>query len=343
MEIGVSPQYGSQGDMGMLQGILFFVYSAAAANMNWGFYPHNAPEVPTAVQAVQSKIFRITIPYYITLSEKEYDVILNAPGMSVETKLATQSCKDEEVPSCIVPLTMIVGTAFLDKSPDHIWTNCHIVNAWMEFVGRNETFSKSSQVRTFFSAKDIPIRLSSTNGDEVYSESEVSTLKTFATRPNFPVVDSGCNSQDDLVKIKLSRKLAESGLPWRQGLYEGPIYMGGFPRPTESRKAMGKMDADGKNFFWTFGDAIEKTGSEAQSYLQQKPNLEISLAGPYLNINFADGVEGMSGSPVLTSEGEVVGIYRGFLPLTAERRDIPFISLYLSTLGMRFVEILSGE
>lgn len=327
----------------MFQGILLFVYSAAAAHMNWGFYPQNSSEIPSAVHAVQSKIFHITMPYFITLTEKEYDVILAAEKMPEPTKTAVQECKKEKREKCVAPLALIAGTAFLDKSPDHIWTNCHIVRSWMEYAGQKEIFHKSAEVRGFFANQSIPLKLKSASGEIIYSDSEPSSLKSFATQPHFPYVESGCNAQDDLVKIKLSRRLSDTGLVWRKGKYEGLIYMGGFPRPTDSRKLMGKMDSDGKEFFWTSGDAMGKNGENAQAYLQQKKNLEIALAGPFLNINFADGVEGMSGSPVLNSEGEVLGIYKGFLPLSDEQRDVPFISLYISTEGMRYVEILSGE
>lgn len=327
----------------MLQGLIFFVYSVSAAQMNWGFYPPTSAEIPNSVQSARSKIFHITMPFYITLSEKEYSVILAAQGMPEETKTATLECQHQKRPKCVVPFSQINGTAFLDKSPDHVWTNCHIVVEWMQFVGQQQTFQKSDQVRAFFSKQKMPLQLQSTDGQLVYDSSEEAYLKVFSAQPNFPIVESGCNRRDDLVKIKLSRPLSDTGLEWQKGKYQGPIFMGGFPRPTESRKEIGKQDSDGKNFFWTFGDGFNKESPEAQDYLQQKPNLEIALAGPYLQVHYADGVEGMSGSPVLTGDGKVLGIYQGFLPLSDEQRDIPFISLYTTVEGMRYVEILSGE
>ncbi len=327
----------------MLQGILFFVYSAAAVQMNLGFYPQSSGEIPTAVQSVGSKIFQIQMPYYLSLSEKEYDAMLAAEKMPQETMLAVADCKHQKRKTCVVPFLQINGTAFLGQSPDQIWTNCHIISEWMKYAGQLQTFEKSEQVRAFFSQQSLPLTLKTRDGQTIFAAQEKAHLKAFAAQAHFPIVESTCNSGDDMVKIQLSRPLAESGLNWRNGNYEGQIFMGGFPRATSSREPMGLLDSDGKSFYWTTGVALLKTGAEAVEYLSQKENLEIALAGPFLETHFAEGVEGMSGSPVLTEDGEVIGIYKGYLPLTAEQRDIPFVSLYFTTVGMRYVELLSGE
>ncbi|MCC6138385.1 MAG: hypothetical protein IT287_07110 [Bdellovibrionaceae bacterium] len=326
----------------MFQGILFLVYSVSFAQMNLGFYAKDTNLVPIEVQAARSKIFKITLPYYITLKENDYDGILQAPKMPAITKEQTQKCKEQKKESCTVTFAEINGTAFLGKTPDTLWTNCHIVTSWMRFAGQEQIFTKSEQVRAFFLKQNMPMELKNSEGQSVWSSQDKAILRSFAAEVHFPNIESGCNAQDDMVKIQLSRSLSKEGLPWSKQV-SSTLYMGGYPRPTESREPLGKGDSDGQNFYWTLGADLAKESDQGKLFFQQKPNIDLAIAGPFLETLLADGVEGMSGAPVLDQTGAVVGIYKGFVPLTSEQKDIPFVSLYLNTQGMRYLEILSGE
>lgn len=57
----------------------------------------------------------------------------------------------------------------------------------------------------------------------------------------------------------------------------------------------------------------------------------------------ADGAEGNSGSAVLNSAGELVGIYESVLPLSPTQRDLPFTSVFLDVGGLSYIEIYSSE
>lgn len=332
----------SKGYWGMLQGILFFVYSVSFAQMNLGFYPKNSALVPEPVHAARSKIFKITMPYHITLQAKEYDAILAAPTISPATKDQTQYCKDMNKQSCVVPFSKISGTAFLGKTPNTLWTNCHIVRSWMEFAGQEQVFTKSDQARAFFILQKMPMELHNSDGEAVWTIQDRAVLRSFSAQVNFPNIDSSCNAQDDMVKIQLSRDLQKEGLMWGKTA-SAQVYMGGYPRPTETREPLGKADSDGKSFYWTLGPSLFKDSAEGKSFLALIPNINLAIAGPFLDLFLADGVEGMSGSPVLDEAGAVVGIYKGFVPVSKEQTDTPFVSLYFTTSGMRFLEILSGE
>lgn len=309
--------------------------------MNLGFYDQEHASIPPQVMAARNKIFKIRMPYYIHVGAEHYDAVLAAERFPENTKNAIQECKSEGLEKCIAPFAEMQGTAFLDRSPDYIWTNCHIVYEWMKFAGRDQVFTKSKDVRSYFASLRIPLILSNQEQQIVYGSTEDSYLSAFMTQANFPNMDSACGRQDDLVKIKLNRPLATEGLVWSQTPAQGLLYMGGFPRSTETRQALGKQDSDGLNYFWTFGVSMNFKDPVDLLYLNQKPHMELVLGSSYGSGLLADGVEGMSGSPVLNADGEVLGIYRGFVPLSEEAKDIPFVSLYTNLQGMRFVEIIS--
>lgn len=328
----------------MLLGLTLFLVSFVQAQMNLGFYAPDAAEVPAAVKANHSKIFKITVPYYISLKGSEYQALLDGPNIPQNTKQEIKNCIAEKAPTCIVPFTHTEGTAFLGKTPDTLWTNCHIVREWMTYASRKTSFTKSSQVREFFANEALPMELKDTQGNSVWTSTDTAVIKAVSVALSLLEPSATCNMQDDMVKIQLSRPLAETGLVWAKE--KDPVtqvFMGGFPRKTTSRGPLGKTDSDGKQFYWTFGNKIEKTSPEGEAYFAQKPNLDLSLTGPFSQTSLADGVEGMSGSPVMNAKGEVLGIYNGFVPVSQDQKEIPFVSLFIGIGGMRFVEILSGE
>jgi hypothetical protein len=326
----------------MMLGLYFFLVSFVHGQMNLGFYAQDAKEIPVAVQVSKEKIFKITMPYYLQVTPKDYEKILLAPKFPAESKAAIQSCVDNKSEVCIMPFAQIEGTAFLGKSPDVLWTNCHIVAAWMNSMSHGLTFTKSEDVRIFFKTQNLPMKLMNNYGESVWAENDKAYVKSFAVPYSLEGIEPVCNARDDMIKIQLDRNLSDSGLSWSKDSAT-TVYMGGYPRATTSREPLGKTDSDGKQFYWTFGDHIDKDSPEGLAYLEQKPNLDLVLSGTYTKSTLFDSIEGMSGSPVLNSKGEVLGIYNSFIPISKEQKDIPFLSLYIDTGGMRFLEILSGE
>lgn len=317
--------------------ICMFV-TLAQGQMNLGFYELESPSIPKNIQESSVKIFKITVPYYSYVNDSKYDVVLNSQKAKPELKRLVQKCKEAKKLTCIVPLGTISGTAFLDESPDHIWTNCHIVREWMKHAAQDQNFVDSKQMYAYFLATPVPLVLNSVEGQTVYSQTEKAFVKAFIPE------GTACSFQDDLVKIKLSKPLAAEGLMWGKPLTTTKnVFLGGFPMATETRESVGKQDSDGQQFYWTFGDTIDFKNANDQKYLAQKPNIEFATSGTYLHGLLADGVEGMSGSPVLNEKAEVIGIYKGFIPWSMETKDTPFVSLFIDRSGMRFVEIFSGE
>lgn len=327
----------------MLNILLLWVSLFAKSDVNFGFYEKNSSEIPTAVHAAKTKIFKITMPYYIHVNAERYDAVIAHLGNSEDIRREVQICKDANEESCIVRYSEINGTAFLDKTPDAIWTNCHIVTQWMQYAARKRNFTKTKEVFDYFSGLEMPLTLTDSENKNIYSATEKSILKVFVPLVSFPHVLSACDTIDDLVKIKLARPLADDGLRWNKTSSALRMYLGGFPRATTSRAAMGKMDSDGSQFYWTLGDFLDFKSEVGSSYMQQKEHSSLVTSGTYMQGLLSDGVEGMSGSPVLNEMGEVMGIYKGFVPLDEDHKDIPFISLFITTEGMRYAEIFSGE
>ncbi len=327
-----------------MQGFVLFLfsYSFLFAELNLGFYPKQSPSIPETVKQAQDKIFKISVPYSIFLREKDYEGVLSAPNFPENTKKATQDCIDLGLKECRVPFTSMEGTAFLDRNPEYIWTNCHLVAEWMKLASFRQTFQTTREIREFFLETSLPIELFTSEGEKIFEKNEEATLVAFSPAVMDYKPAPFCNGMDDLVKIKLSKKLHAEGLSWSKHNEQETLFMGGFPKQTESRALTQKNDSDGVSFYWTHGAFLAKKSIDFLAYLAKIAHNEFVTSATYTETFLADGVNGMSGSPVLNQNGEVTGIYKGFLTLPENRElEIPYVSLFVSTSGMRFVESVS--
>ena len=331
--------------------LLVGAWAQAEIRVNYGFYPSNSPEISSTVRAVQDKIFKVIAPRYISVKTETVRRLLNQEGAITDPavrKMFEKCDLSGESDLCWLLSGEENGTAFLDEDPRFIWTNCHIVRPWMNYASRNENITSKAELRSFFTDKEVPLQLFDANQRRIYDGSEQPAyLRVYAVAMNWNQTARSCDSKNDLVKIELGAALASNGLKWRHR--KNPpkssdnLYLGGFPRETSNRERLGRRDSDGKSFFWTKGPYLEKKSSQYYEFLESHPDHDLLLSVSYAESLFADSVEGLSGSPVLNEAGEVVGIFRGFLPVSDEEKDRPYISLFISTGGMRFVEILSGE
>jgi hypothetical protein len=324
-----------------------FLIFICSAQVQLGFYTENSDAIPDAVREARHKIFKIEVPYYYEAPSKDYEALLKFPNLYPESKETIKLCQFAQKENCLILFGKVSGTAFLDEDPRLIWTNCHIVREWMRFTTMGKVFSSTSHVREFYKTVNVPLLLmSKSDGATIYSgQDETAELKVYSVSRSYEDVDGYCDQRDDLVKIELARPLSEKGLIWNK---QGPVnnevlFMGGFPMQTHSRAANNVLDSDGENFYWTSGAFLQKMGSEFVQFIETHPELSLVNSGPYAQLHFGDGVEGMSGSPVLSAQGEVYGTYHGYVPLSDEQKDIPLVSLFVDVGGMRFLEILSGE
>ncbi len=331
-------------------GAVFFIFflltqPTQAQSLEYGFLPPDELSIPQSVREKSKAIFKIDLDYMAEIPRESYDFFIDRPQASAELKASLIECRSRDLPICWAPLGKIQGSAFLGQEPDTLWTNCHIVRSWMEASAGNQTWTKSSEVYSFYKNKTLPLRLSQINQEVIYDGANENTyIEVFSPSKSLEGYTGGCNAMDDLVRIRLARPLAETGLLWSKvkRTDDEALYLGGFPKPTNNRETLGGIDSLGESFRWTRGPYLNKRSSLSQEYLNRKDNIDFAISGPYLELVLSDGVEGMSGGPVLNQLGEVTGIYRGYLPEETDLgEDIPFVSMFFSTNGMRFLEILS--
>jgi hypothetical protein len=310
------------------------------ARLPIGFHGAQSSLIPQAVVEKRHQIFKITMPHYSDVPSEHYDFFLQRP-LTEPSKQDLQSCIDQDQPSCWLALTTISGTAFLGPNGDTLWTNCHIVRSWMSAVSSRQSWQSREDAKIFYAHTEIPMQLISAQGETLSRPDQgFAFLKAYSPMRQGQLPGAICNGRDDLVEMQLSRPLSEQGLVWASLNSGEVVFLGGYPRPTSTRQLFDKKDSSGENFYWTFGDSIDKGSSLDQSYLSQKQNMELAIAGAYNQLALFDSAEGMSGGPVLNQNGEVVGIYKGYVPRERDL-DIPFVSLFSSIQGMRFVQILS--
>gem|GEM_PF-4084203 len=328
--------------------LYFFLASSAFANTNLGFYNETSEQIPQAVRAARSKIFKVKLPYYENVPAEDYSQLLGDTSISQKSRLHIKNCIQNQKPNCSVPLYVINGTAFLDRDPNYVWTNCHIVSNWMKHSLEEKVFENSEDLFSKATSLPMPLKLFDQFGETLIDgslPSQQSFLAIFSRRQTDGGWASACNPQDDLVKIKVTPGRFHEGLPWSRNKdrsHAEELFVGGFPRPAEraslAQNPSEKMSSDGKNFFWATGPHFNKD-TEASALFTKENNLGFALVSPYVQGFFADGAEGFSGSPVLDKNGEVVGIYQSYVPSVADDKfSPPLISMYTATAGMRYLE-----
>ena len=325
-------------------GFLFSTFAQALPpSINLGFYPENSSIVPQSVLSARAKIFQIQMPYYYKIKNEDFQAYLDLPNLTEKSRDHLNDCARQNEVTCTVEMFTINGTAFLDSDPSAIWTNCHIVSNWMGHQITPAVFSKTSELFSAVRATRLPLTLIDYEGNiavDGRAEDEFAFVDAFSRMRAETQWSNRCNGMDDMVKIKLNRNLSETGLErTRQKPLNGElVYIGGIPKPSQREVEGVDMSSDGVNFYWAYGEFFDKESEDFQQYF---PQMSFAFSG-YKQAFFADGAQGMSGSPVLNASGQVVGIYQAYVPSDAEDEEsLPLVSMYTDVAGMRFVEILS--
>lgn len=326
--------------------VIFGSYSHGdSLRTNLGFQEAYSPKVPSLVKAQFSYIYRLKMPLFVSATEDEYDFFLANSATPANTRQDIQRCIDANLSVCVVHLGEMHGTAFLDEDGYSIWTNCHLIKDWIDYQKQELQLNHvvPSQWLGEILNSSIPVELTQEASNQIFSGSrETAFLDAAVIVDKSTPTQMTCSPQDDVVKIKLSRKLAEHGIKRSsRPLQTNEIYyIAGFPRPTDSRIKFKKNDSQGDRLYWTSGLNINKEKS-LNNNLGKENLLGFALAGPYTQILLADSAEGMSGSPVLNKQGEMVGVFANFLPVDSQKPDIPLVSIFISNEGLKYVEIFS--
>lgn len=316
---------------------------ASIPDINYGFFPENSTKIPKAVLKARPKIFQIQMPYYYKIKNKDFKDYQELKNLPETGKKALDVCVRDNESYCIVEILTQIGTAFLDTDPSALWTNCHVVSNWMENKINPSTFSKTSELFSAVRLMSLPLKLIDHEG-KVVIDGTTHTKSAFIDAFSRLRIAEGwsnrCNGYDDLVKIKLSRPLAKTGLEiTRENSLNGDLlYIGGVPQPTLRVVDEVDMSSDGENFYWAFGEFFDKN---SEAFKQYFPKMNFAFSG-YKQAFFADGAQGLSGSPVLNAFGKVVGIYQAYVPLdNKDENSPPLISIFTNASGMGFLERLA--
>lgn len=326
----------------LLLGIYLFTTfgSAQAGQMELGFYPAGSPVIAPQNLANENSLLRFEIPYFAEVKSKHYQALLDNPKLNAKAKEDVRRCQINAAPFCWIHFGQERGTAFLIGDGSEIWTNCHLVASWIEYRKQELLFSGTTLENLWkdLRSSSIPFQLSDAKGNLRKSADEKALFVAGVFKGMNDPASIYCSPADDAVKIRFDRSLGRGLVFSKEKLTDGELLsIGGYPRPTDSR-GEGK-ESDGENFFWTKGSFLARSSYE--SYFGKDHNLGFVLNDSYTSVFLADSSQGMSGTAVLNSKGEVVGIYKGFLPLDREKKDIPKGSLFLSLSALRFIEIYS--
>lgn len=315
----------------------FSTWAQAKPAMNYGFEELNSPAVPNEVKTNSQFIYRVDIPFFTATSKAAYDDLLALPNFPASAKKDIERCRLAGLEKCIIHFGSMRGSAFLDTSGDAVWTNCHIVHGWISYARQSVLMAGRQDVLNELRQSEIPLTLRNSAGE--LQDFGTARLEAFVAVGLRNQAELECSLANDAVKLKLSRRLAARGIPRAKKITpEENLYIAGFPRKTSSRAALGAKDSDGEAFYWTRGSHLPR-GNAVKEFFGSEEPLGLLLGGPDAEVVLADGIEGMSGGPVMNERGEVVGLYKGYLPIQGGDKETPLASIIFA--GLRFVEIFS--
>ncbi len=300
-----------------------FVVGAEESNRSWsGFLQSNAEAVPVAVRAASHSVYRLTYP------NGDFTIVPLSPAS--ESRLTAKEdpwlifqynvCKDQRILNCPIFEGMWIATGFTIRSKRIVSTNLHVVQNWLYRVKEaNNEINVKNLTNPIIISRGSEALVSPTSYDGLKTPIGKCTLSFF--NPSEGVWSSayltGSVAQrvSDYVELTCDTDLPGAPLKIKDGLKDERHFLIGYPRKTSILEKYGGTDSDGQSLLVSSGFIKNPTLSSNLNVVLNIP------AGP-----------SSSGSPLLTGEGEVVGIlFSGTIEDAAGSLDLASQILQLDT------------
>lgn len=305
----------------LLSVILLAAISASTlGEIQWqpglGFHDPKSEQAPEGIRHAADSIFQIiavTKWAKLSLDSIEKSVssdefrILPSYIQSIDHYMLGR-CREKHGVDCYYPVNLARGTGFLagDSAGKRLWTNAHVAipairAVYSDIKGFDEAVSKRNVT--------VPIFVFDRNHKLVGTV--VNLNATYIDGPKESEI-SGAHFQFDYVELQLDRSLG-TPIPIAKQPYVAPstpLYAVGFPTCTQCgdtddnafpRKVYG--ESNGVDQYLSLG--VDLKPSEELIGLLYKERAPLMQ---HVRLTNADAAEGMSGSPVLNANGEVVDI-----------------------------------
>lgn len=314
-----------------------FIFLSVELAKAQGFYSPNDPSIPNKLKQAADSVYEIRTAYFEDF-ENQSDITVadistmdNSAINSAISKMQLDKkdsqivrafidkCKTpEQKANCIIPIKINSGSSFIAGTANTLWTNAHV----MERMLNAKAITNDKTLGDVLSSRDtMPIFIFNKNGEMIFNglqnpiSFKATPLQTAITLQgnSFYGVDS------DYLGIELPFSLGNP-LPIAKAINSDGVAVIGYPYCTGCTAPDGHdpIEFVSRYPFPDAGDCQEKiTGG---SLLNAEAWGQLAQVNQYLvqNLNrstfigyTADSQYGMSGGPVVNSNGEVVGIHAG--------------------------------
>lgn len=314
--------------------VVFLVFSSSYADI--GFVRIDDPNLPQCFNEIFPKsIFRMSTfskePNQIIPSEQYRSFQESRESSSVMERIAKDidSCIVEEKKECPIHFSSQC-TSFFTGSPEHLWTNRHCIEDEME--GFNFELSSFDQGGQRYNASAFDYMID-TIGSVLMTSEKYPKKPAVVSRVDFVSFSLLQGERIEHTKLYPSFKMPE---------LDETLFIVGYPAPTYTRhhKNPNAFDSNGFDLFVAKGKRINPykhllpvniVGSRGSSEEQALDDVDI-----YVDTDFQ---KGMSGSPIVNSQCELVGIARG---VTCSSGDTTFVpcSSGVSGVSMSWIKSL---
>lgn len=297
----------------------------AESSAHLGFYPLDHLSIPPQVRVASDSVLQIVVPNpegrslnTFQVPSPEYTALkkrfINYKNMSATSRkmigAQIKFCDEQNLKSCDIYLNSHAATGFIMNGA--FWTNAHVVESYLD-----QLKNLNDRLLIFIFNKNDELILNPLV-DPVYLQ------KLPALNERARQLGSFYSEETDFVAFKIPKLLAPSlnAAPDKNStLLSQDLYIPGFPACTNCSEALSGQDSNdllnrfpfpnstGQGLRVTHGPRLNLT---AAANLLGVPLDSLSrLAGQGLMFIESDSRQGMSGAPILNSQGQVIGIFSG--------------------------------